>query len=553
MTVPVPSRHSSLVGDHRLYGRGVTRPGPSPLSPAGTGADDGVVNEEHGAFGFGAHLATARPAEVVETHVSVVLFIGNRAYKLKKAVRMAFLDYSTRAAREAICHREVELNRRLAPDVYLGVVDLLGPDGEPWDHLVAMRRMPDERRLATLVSEGRATSSMIASVARAVAAFHGRAERRPDIDAAAAPQAVRRLWVDNFAEMTDFTRSLLSPDTLGLVEGLALSYVDGRSALLEERIERGRIVDGQGDLLATDIFCLDDGPRILDCLEFDDRLRYGDVLLDVAFLAMDLEQLGRPKLARTFLDAYREYTAETHPVSLEHHYIAYRALVRSKVSCLVAANRDPRGAATASALLDLCARHLYQARVRLVLVGGPPGTGKSTLADELGCQLGWTVVRSDEVRKEAAGLRPTDRAVAAYGTGLYTPALSETTYAELLRRAEVATSRGESVVLDASWASAAQRGLARCLARTTHSELVELHCECPADVAAARLTGRLALGTDASDVTTDVAERIRNRFDPWPGAHVIDSTGTVRASAAEALRWLGEGRRDDPDLETAGV
>jgi aminoglycoside phosphotransferase family enzyme len=123
-------------------------------------------------------------------------------------------------------------------------LDLVGPDGEPWDHLVAMRRMPEERRLVTLVREGRVTREMIGGVARAIAAFHARAERRPDIDAAATPDAVRRLWVDNFREMTGFTRSLLSPDTLGLVEGLALSYLDGRSALLEERIERGRIVDG---------------------------------------------------------------------------------------------------------------------------------------------------------------------------------------------------------------------------------------------------------------------------------------------------------------------
>jgi aminoglycoside phosphotransferase family enzyme/predicted kinase len=506
--------------------------------------------EERSAFGPGADPAT-RPAAAVETHVSVVLFVGDRAYKLKKPVRTAFLDYSTRATRAANCHREVELNRRLAPDVYLGVVDLVGPDGETWDHLVAMRRMPDERRLATLVREGRVTGEMIGGVARAIAAFHARAERRPDIDAAATPDAVRRLWVDNFSEMTGFTRSLLSPDTLGLVEGLALTYLDGRSALLQERIERGRIVDGQGDLLAADIFCLDDGPRILDGLEFDDRLRFGDVLLDVAFLAMDLEQLGRPNLARAFLDAYRDYTGETHPQSLEHHYIAYRALVRSKVSCLVATAGDPAVAASASALLDLCARHLYQARVRLVLVGGLPGTGKSTLADELGRRLGWTVVRSDEVRKESAGLRPADRAVAAYREGLYTPAVSQTTYAELLRRAEVATSRGESVVLDASWGEAAQRDGAHCLARATRSELIELCCHCPADLATTRLTERLARGVDASDATVDVAERIRADFAPWPSAHLVDTAGTAEAAAMEALGWLGEARRNDPDFPTA--
>jgi predicted kinase len=107
------------------------------------------------------------------------------------------------------------------------------------------------------------------------------------------------------------------------------------------------------------------------------------------------------------------------------------------------------------------------------------------------------------------------------------------------------------VVLDASWASAGQRDRARCLARATHTELVELRCECPADIATARLTARLGLGTDASDATAEVAERIRARFDLWPGAHVIDNTGAVPASAAEALRWLGESRRRDPDVETA--
>jgi aminoglycoside phosphotransferase family enzyme len=160
--------------------------------------DDGRVSEL-GAFGSGVDL-TARSAAVAETDVSVVLFVGDRAYKLKKPVRTAFLDYSTRATREAICHREVELNARLAADVYLGVVDLVGPDGAPWDHLVAMRRMPDERRLAALVRSGAATTALIRGVAREIAAFHTRAERRPDIDAAATPEAVRRLGVDDFGQ-----------------------------------------------------------------------------------------------------------------------------------------------------------------------------------------------------------------------------------------------------------------------------------------------------------------------------------------------------------------
>ncbi len=497
--------------------------------------------DQASAFGA-ADGGLLRAAGIAETHVSVVVFVGDRAYKLKKPVKTAFLDYSTRAAREAICHREVELNRRLAPDVYLGVVDVVAPDGEVCDHLVAMRRMPVERRLATLVLEGRATSEMMTAVARTMAAFHEGARRGPDIDAAAAPSAIRRLWVDNFGEMTEFVGGLIEPDVMGMVEALALTYLDGRNALFEERIARRRILDGQGDLMAADIYCLDDGPRILDCLEFDDRLRFGDVLLDVAFLAMDLERLGQPGLARAFLDAYREFSAETHPRSLEHHYVAYRALVRAKIACLLATSGQPGAVTDASSLLDQCARHLYQGRVHLVLVGGPPGTGKSTLADGLGERLDCMVLRSDEVRKERAGLASTERAAAAFGEGLYSEVATAATYRELLHRAEVAVARGESVVVDATWASSVHRGWAHEVARHGHAELTELSCQCPPALAAARLTARWAEGADASDADEIVAQRIRASFDDWPAAHVVDTSVTAELALAAALRRLGAAR-----------
>jgi aminoglycoside phosphotransferase family enzyme/predicted kinase len=476
---------------------------------------------------------------MAETHVSVVMFLGDRAYKVKKPVKTAFLDYSTRAAREAICHREVELNRRLAPDVYLGVIDLIGPDRNPCDHLVAMQRMPAERRLATLVRDGKATADMITAIARTMASFHSRADRGAAIEATGTPDAVRRLWADNFDEMTPFTRWLLPPETLAMAEAMAFTYLDGREPLFWERIVQGRIVDGHGDLLAEDIFCLDDGPRTLDCLEFDDRLRCGDVLLDIGFLAMDLERLGRPDLARSFLDAYRELSAETHPRSLEHHYMAYRALVRAKIACLLAADRHTAAASQAMALLDLCARHLQQSRVRLVLVGGTPGTGKTTLAEALAACLGSTLLRSDELRKEQAGIPSMELAAVPFGEGIYTATTTKRMYEELARRAEVALARGETVILDATWDSAPQRVLAVEAARRTHSELVEFCCECPATVADQRIASRSAGGGDASDATPDVAARLRAHFVPWPSAHRVDTSRRWEDALSLALRSLG--------------
>ena len=241
----------------------------------------------------------------------------------------------------------------------------------------------------------------------------------------ATPAALHDLWDRNLREISSFVPDPLDPAMVARIGDLAHRYLDGRSELLNERIARGRIVDGHGDLLAEDIFCLADGPRILDGLEFDDRLRWGDVVYDIGFLAMDLEHLGRLDLALAFLDWYREYTAETHPRSLEHHYVAYRALVRAKISCLKGGAEDR---IEARAYLVQCQRHLLDARVQLVVVGGLPGTGKSTLAAALGDELGWPVLRSDEVRKELAGLDPLDHAPAAYGTGLYAPSITDATY-----------------------------------------------------------------------------------------------------------------------------
>jgi uncharacterized protein len=324
---------------------------------------------------------------VRETHIGVVFLIGDLAYKLKKPVRTAFLDFSTRQRRLAACQREVELNRRLAPDVYLGVAEVTGVDGRPWEHLVVMRRMPEERRLATLLGTGAPLDDPVRALARRLAAFHATARRDPQITAQGGRDALRARWTDNFAELRGFRGTVLDDALIAELQRRALRFLDGREPLLAARQLTGRIIDGHGDLLTDDIFCLEDGPRVLDCLEFDDRLRYLDGLDDAAFLAMDLEYHGAAQLGARFLDWYAEFAGDPAPAALRHHYIAYRALVRAKVACL----RSEQGDASvhdesreqAQHYADIAARHLRTAEVRLVLVGGLPGTGKSTLSDAL--------------------------------------------------------------------------------------------------------------------------------------------------------------------------
>jgi hypothetical protein len=380
------------------------------------------------------HDAADLPAAITETHISVVVFVGDRAYKLKKPVRFGFLDFSTREAREAMCHREVELNRRLAPDVYLGVSDVLGVDGEVEDHLVVMRRMPPGRRLATLIADADPhLGDHLRDLAHLLAAFHSRAARGPAIDAAATVPAVRALWEGNFAEMRPFAGRTFDERTLAHAERLVRHFLDGREPLFAARIAGGHIVDGHGDLQCADVFCLPDGPRVLDCIEFDDTFRYGDVANDIAFLAMDLERLGGEALGRRFVAAYEELAGERFPAALLHHYVAYRAQVRAKVAALRAA-QEPDGTAAREAdvaearrLLDRCVAHLEAARVRLVIVGGLPGTGKTTVARGLAERLDADLLRSDELRKQLAGLAPTERTGDRYNEGIYSDEATDRT------------------------------------------------------------------------------------------------------------------------------
>jgi uncharacterized protein len=459
-------------------------------------------------------------AAVMETHSAAVYLAGDRAYKVKKPIRTDFLDFTTVSARTEACHRETELNRRFAPDVYLGVGELRALPTDPAEPLVVMRRMPAGRRLANLVRRGQAVGEPLRYLARQLAVQHAAAKRGSEIARQGSRDALLGRWRDNLTEIRQLAEARDGEPDVTDIERLAERFLAGREPLLADRMQAGRIVDGHGDLLAEDIFCLDDGPRILDCLEFDDRLRWLDGLDDASFLAMDLDRLGRPDLAEQFIDWYAEFTADPAPASLRHHYVAYRALVRAKVGCITAAQRS-QTMSSAAQLADLALRHLRAAAVTLILIGGPPGTGKTVLSGQIAERLGCVVLGSDTVRKELAGIPPREHAAAPYNTGFYSPPWTDRTYQELLIRAGGLLARGESVILDASWTSGGHRASAEKLAHAVSADLIQLRCTVPADLAARRLQAR----TDGtSDAGRDVAERLRAAADPWPEATPIDTS-----------------------------
>ncbi|WP_236790883.1 bifunctional aminoglycoside phosphotransferase/ATP-binding protein [Amycolatopsis sp. GM8] len=480
--------------------------------------------------------STRQPwSDIHETHIGTVFLVGEYAYKLKKPVDFGFLDFTRRETREQVCHKEVALNRRLAPDAYLGVADVKGPDGEPCDHLVVMRRMPEERRLSTLARAGAPLNDTIRELARIMARFHERAERGPSIAAQGSRDAIRARWRDSFAQVRPFQGVVVHAEVASEIEQLVEEFLAGREALFARRIAAGHVLDGHGDLLADDIFCLDEGPQILDCLEFDDTLRAVDGLDDVAFLAMDLERLGVPELGELLLDRYIEHTGDPAPPALRHHYLAYRAFVRVKVACLRHDQGDPAAAELARHYARIALRHLRRGAVRLIMVGGLPASGKSTLADAVADRLGATVLRTDRIRKELAGLPAEQSAADEYGQGLYDAAHTDQTYAELSRRAADLLALGETVVLDASWSSADHRAAAIQIGAATHSEIVPLRCWAPEATTAARLVARK---DSISDATPEIARHMTAHLHPWPDAHTIFTAGTEEDSLAQALGYL---------------
>lgn len=468
------------------------------------------------------------------THSGAVIMVGERAYKLKRPLRLGFLDFTDVARRREICLRELSLNRRLAPDVYLGLGGIDDPisGSEP---VVVMRRLPAARRLASLVTRGVAGDEDLRRLARQLAVFHTHAARGPEIDAEGTRDAIRQRWTDSFDQIRRDS-SLLDPAVTEEIERLTLRFLDGRADLFAARVASGRVVDGHGDLLAEDIFCLDDGPRVLDCLEFDDRLRYLDQLDDVCCLVMDLERLGAPAAAATFLEHYLEMSGDPAPPALVHHFVAYRAFVRAKVGCLPGA---AEGLAEAALHAELCLEHLRLGAVRLVVVGGAPGTGKTTLAGGVADRLGFVTINSDRVRKELAGLDPSASAASAFGAGIYTPEWSRRTYAELLRRAGLLMALGESVVLDATWGHRDERRLARQLADDAAAELSVFECRLPADEASGRIRDRV----DVSDADDEVARRLRAEMAPWSGSHQVDTSDTPSRTVDLVCGVLGHGGR----------
>ena len=455
---------------------------------------------------------------VHQTHISVVFVAGDFAYKIRKPVRLSFLDFSTLPLRLADCHAELELNRRLAPGVYLAVVPITQTaeglrwegTGEAVEYAVKMRRLDPRLTLEQAVVDRQADVALMNRLGQRLATFHHDARRSPEMARWARGEMVAqnlRANLELSAHQVGQTVSQACFDRLRQCLDQALGKL---LPLIEERAAAGRPCETHGDLHLDHIYLQPAAPPaeqlvMVDCIEFNERFRCIDPVTDMAFLYMDLKFHGRRDLAQAFQQAYFEHAHDDTGARLLPLYSSYRAAVRGKVEGLLLLETEvPEAERVAAAqrarghwLLALGELQPADQRPGLLLVGGLPGTGKSTLARELAATRGFDVLRSDVIRKELAGLDPNQPTPADQRARLYSAEMTQQTYAECLKRADALLWEGKRVCLDATFGQGAFRAEAFALADRRAVPCGWLVCQAPAEVVQERLARRMHDASDA--------------------------------------------------------
>ncbi|WP_425616687.1 AAA family ATPase [Anatilimnocola sp. NA78] len=460
--------------------------------------------------------------ELKETHISWIFLAGDLVYKCKKPVKMDFLDFSSLEQRRLACEEEVRLNRRLAPDTYLGVVPVtcadgqlsIGGKGTPCEWLVEMRRLPLHDALDQRFWQGTLHHYDLERLAATLARFY---ERLPPAEITA--EQYRARLIDHVKHNRDELLAAshhLPAELIKRLHATQLQLLQLEPSLFDERVANGCVVEGHGDLRPEHI-CLTEPPVIFDCIEFSQDFRTLDIADELAFFVSECDHIGASWVGVALLDELSRLLPDWCPKRLFNFYKAYRACVRAKVAALRA---DQLTGIAQQAAICQAQNYLQQAdkylqpaeRPLLLVVGGLPGTGKSTLALQLAAELGAELLRTDVIRQELFA----EHSPQTIDSGVYRQELRDQVYTEMLLRTKYLLQNRGSVVLDGTFRYSAVLDAARHLAHSTGARFLAIECTCPVPVAKARIVQRLDAGRDASRATTGVYESQLRNWVPWP-------------------------------------
>ncbi len=499
------------------------------------------------------------PVELVETHVSWLFFAGERVYKVKRPVDLGFVDARTLEQRRFLCDEEVRLNQELAPGIYLGVVPIVregsgalrvggSAESEALEWAVEMRRLPSECMLAELLEEGAVDNALFDRIAQRLVGFHERAPAGAEVRSYATPEALGEMVDENLRGARQAGRGILSPIQAAFLERWSRSFFSQERELLERRLHGGRIREGHGDLHAENLCVVGERVIAYDRLEFSRRLRCGDVALDLAFLAMDLDWRGYPAFSHYLVRSYAERTGDTELPALMDIYKSYRAVVRGKVAAIGAGSVTRVGSRARSLAARRVAHGYFQLAVGyglppiLVLLSGLPAAGKSRFAEALVRPLRAVRLSSDVRRKVAAGLSPKGPSgEEELGAGLYHPDRRAQVYDLLLADTREHLRHGRSVVVDATFGRADERARFVAAARELGLPWIVVHLHVGVERTRRRMQQR---GPGASDAGWDVYCYLRERFEPpseIPAAHRMEWFGLgwlERGAGTLVDRWI---------------
>lgn len=468
--------------------------------------------------------------ELIETHISWVFLGEQEVFKVKRPVDFGFLDFRSREARRNACEAEVYLNRRLADDVYLGVVPITVDDagvhsidgeGRTIDWAVRMHRLSEDGRADQRLMRGELGPNDIDALAVRIASFHERARCDEETSSHGTTEMIRRNVLENFAQTRGSIEAYLSPSEAAAIETWQLEMLKDRRRF-EARRRDQRIRDGHGDLRLEHVYFRGEVISIIDCIEFNERFRYGDICSDIAFLSMDLSWHGRVDLAERLLAQYARESSDYGLYSVVDFYESYRAFVRGKISSFLADDREASAEARERARAD--ARRYFVLSLaferpplvppRIVAVGGLIASGKSRNAGWVGELLGAPVVSSDRMRKHLMGRGMHESLGTEAWSGPYSPDVTAKVYEALLSAGETVVSSGRPVVLDASFRTRSMRKSARELAHRLGVPFTFVECTAPRETLLRRLEKRESMEAHESDARPALLRAFEQRFEP---------------------------------------
>lgn len=476
----------------------------------------------------GAYDHTCQEIQLIETHISWVILTGSYAYKIKKPVDFGFLDYSTLEKRRSCCEKELELNRRLAPELYIEVVEIRGePDtaridgnGEVLEYAIRMRQFPAGRLLADLADRGELDAGIIDQLAETISDFHGHTPCVAETSTFGTPAAVRQPVMENFQQIAALSVDRLVQQRIQELADWSDAQLLAKESSLLLRKQQGYVRECHGDLHLGNLVALDHRILPFDCIEFNDNLRCIDVISELSFLFMDIDDHGHRDLAWRLLNRYLEYTGDYAGITMLQFYLVYRAMVRAKVALLRCRQQDIDNDEKIAAetafenYLSLAEHYAGGQRPLLVIMHGLSGSGKTYVSQRLLQNIGMLRVRSDVERKRLAGLTPSDDSRSGISAGIYNATRSRQTYTRLADVAETACRAGLPIIVDAAFLKQEQRRAFLQLAKRLRVRPLIVHCTADDATLRQRIRQRQQHGKDASEADLQVLAYQYESADP---------------------------------------